>query len=97
MVKLFDPGDGGDIREYEGRVISIDHNKDSGFVMFEILYGDGDHEDVDFDELGSLVQAYAKKIFLKSQTVGANPQMQSRLGLKEHIEPVKSKCLCSPN
>ena len=96
VVKLFDPGDGGDIREYEGRVISIDHNKDSGDVMFEILYNDGDREDVDFEELDSLVQAYARKIFLKSQTVGANPQVQSRLGLKEHMEPVNSKCMCSP-
>ena len=78
------------------RVISIDHNKDSGDVMFEILYNDGDREDVDFEELDSLVQAYAKKIFLKSQTVGANPQVQSRLGLKEHMEPVNSKCMCSP-
>ena len=64
--------------------------------MFEILYNDGDREDVDFEELDSLVQAYARKIFLKSQTVGANPQVQSRLGLKKHIEPVNLKCLCSP-
>ena len=51
---------------------------------------------MDFEELISLVQSYFKKIFLKFQTVGANPQMQSRVGLKEHNELVNSNCLCSP-
>ena len=64
--------------------------------MFEILYEDGDREDIPIDELRDLFQAYADKIFRKSQTVGANPQVQSRSGLVEHAVPVNSKCLCSP-
>ena len=55
-----------------------------------------DREDIPIDELRDLFQAYADKIFRKSQTVGANPQVQSRSGLVEHAVPVNSKCLCSP-
>ena len=74
----------------------MDHDKIDGKVMYELLYDDGDREDVNVGELNALFKAVADRVFRKSrQTVGASPQDQSRLGLAEHMEPVNSKCLCS--
>ena len=90
VVKLFDGV------EFNGKVIAMDHDKIDGRVMYEVLYDDGDREDVNIDELNGLFKAVADRVFRKSrQTVGASPQDQSRLGLSEHMEPVNSKCLCS--
>ena len=96
VLKSFLPDGADKNRDFVGKVVSIDHDENSGGVMFEILYEDGDREDIPIDELRDLFQAYADKIFRKSQTVGANPQVQSRSGLVEHAVPVNSKCLCSP-
>ena len=92
VLKSFLPDGADKNRDFVGKVVSIDHDENSGGVMFEILYEDGDREDIPIDELRDLFQAYADKIFRKSQTVGANPQVQSRSGLVEHAVPVNSKC-----
>ena len=45
---------------------SVDYDKPSGGVVFEILYINGDGEDFPIDELRNLFQKYADKILRKS-------------------------------
>ena len=75
---------------------------DSGMLDHKVINDDDKSRSEDrnvcviLDRAIYWLQAYADKIFRKSQTVGANPQVQSRSGLVEHAVPVNSKCLCSP-
>lgn len=98
IIKQFENERTGKLKYFEGYVTSIDRESNTNKIIYGLLFNDGDKEDVYLPELLDLLhntKSGDNGLATLRQTVGANPQIQSRMALSDHVDQKNSKMLFS--